>query len=242
MSRKHAVIGSGLLLSLAICTAGMSWSFSYIPNFYLKALDKQTDPKVRKAQAKTFVQRTLRLVDDINHAEKWSQEFTEEQVNSWLAEDLPRLPQQHAVWLPEGMTEPRIHFTDGIMHVAFRYSTNDWETVVSCQLRPWVPSPNRLAIEFSSVQAGLVPIPMDEVLAETQRLLTEEGWQIEWAQSGGNDVIIVDLGVGAPEQSVLESIHLEEGSLSLFGQGVSVGDKKLADLLTLLMTPKDQRN
>ncbi len=228
MKQSHALIGSGLLLLLLTAVAAATgWSFHQVPRFYRDALDQQADPRKRQQQAQHLEQRTLRLVDDIYHADEWSQEFTATQINSWLAEELPR---HRAHWLPIGVSEPRLHFTENTIHLAFHYRDEYWDAVISVQLKPDIETPDCLAVEFASARAGGIPLPMDDVLAEMSRLLTEAGCLHVWTQRDGNQVILVELGQFGFQQPVLESLQVRPGSLSVAGRRLMSGNITLAEL------------
>jgi len=229
MKPSHALIGGCLLLLLLTAVAAATgWSFHQVPRFYRDALDQQTNPRERQRQALHLEQRTMRLVDDIYHADEWSQDFTEAQINSWLAEELPR---HRAHWLPIGVSEPRLHFTEDTIHLAFHYSDEYWNAVVSVQLKPDIQSANCLAVEFTSARAGGIPLPMDDVLAEMSRMLTESGCLHVWTQRNGHQVILVELDQAGFQQPVLESLQVRPGSISVSGRRLTTGDIKVAELL-----------
>src|SRR5688572_29893378 len=75
-----AVIGGGV--------AVFFWAVRQTPEFYEAAIEEEPAPEVRRDDAKQFVQRTLNLVDGIQNANKWAEQFTQTQINSWLAEEL----------------------------------------------------------------------------------------------------------------------------------------------------------
>ncbi len=79
-----------LVLLMVLCAAGggVFWALSQVPDFYRQAMAANIDHEVRKAEAKRFTQRTLQLVDDIKQRDRWAEEFTQLQVNSWFAVEL----------------------------------------------------------------------------------------------------------------------------------------------------------
>jgi hypothetical protein len=217
MPRGKIMIAVVVLLGV-LCAggAGVYWSLKHVPDFYQQALAEKVDPVVRKAAAKKFVQTTLRLVDRIQHEDAWSEEFRQAQINSWLAEELH---QKYEEVVPPGVTEPRVQITEGSVLIGFRYEDENFQGVVSVRLRPWVPEPNRLAIEVESVKAGVVPIPLQDVIDEVTDTFKTEGWHVEWQQADGNDVLIVHLDSGGIEdQPTLERIDVVEGAVRIFGR------------------------
>jgi len=213
---RRRVAFIALFLLSAVCAAGGSlfWALVQVPDFYEEELATPVDPAVRHAAAKTFVQQTLRLVDDIKYSDRWSQEFTQRQVNSWIAEELHT---KYAKLVPPGVSRPRVRFLDQTVLIGFRFEQKRFSGIVSLRLKPWVSQPNQLTLEVLSVRAGLVPIPLDDVLGAVTRQLEYAGWQTEWRQNDGNDVLIVHLDRPGRNQPVLESVAVAEGVLRIRG-------------------------
>jgi hypothetical protein len=157
----------------------------------------------------------------------WSEEFTQEQVNSWLSEEL--YPKYEKL-VPEGIDEPRVRLSDGTIEVGFRYERDNWNGVVSVRARPWVPLQNRLAFEIQSIRAGLVPIPLERILHELSDQFETEGWLVEWAQHNGNDVLILHLENGESGQPVLEAVEIVDKLIRISGRsGSPAGDGEIRD-------------
>lgn len=215
MTRKRfGYVAMLLLLAVAGGGAGLVWALLQVPDFYAEALVVPTDPAVRKQAAKKLVQRTLQLVDDIQRRETWAEEFTQQQVNSWLAEDL------HAKFsglVPPGVRDPRVQFGAGAVHVGFRYEEPNWGGVVSVRVKPWIREPNQLAVEIESVRAGLVPIPLDHLLHEISERFETEGWHMEWRRHASNDVVVLYFDSVAPGDPVLEAIEIGNGWARIAG-------------------------
>lgn len=222
MPRRRSVFAS--LLVLVTVASGAYWAQRQVPDFYQEALVAEPDPVKRQAAAKTFVQRTLTLIDDLRESDAWAQQFEEAQVNAWLAEEL------HAKYgdlVPPEVSEPRVRFVDGAVLLGFRYSGPDWDGVVSLTLEPRVDEPNRLSIEIASVQAGLIPIPLDTVTERISQRLTAEGWQAEWREADGHDVLVVELDrADDVDHAVLETVAVAEGKLLVAGSRKSAEERE----------------
>lgn len=209
--------GTALLLVLVLggSVGGVVWSLSQVPDFYAQALSELPDPQDRKQAAKQFVERTLRLVDGVEHEDAWAEEFTQQQINSWLAEELH---QKHAKLLPNGVSDPRVQFAPEAVQLGFQFQREGWEGVISVRARPWVPQENQLALEIESVKAGLMPIPLDRVLQEISRQFETEGWRVTWREAHGHDVLVISLDGGGAEQPVLEAVEVVEGAVRVRGR------------------------
>ena len=161
-----------LLLAIGCGTGSVVWALRQVSGFYDEVLREEPNPAVCREEAKKFVQRTLQLIEKVQQFESWSEEFTQQQVNSWLAEELHH---KYAELVPEGASDSRVRFSPGAIQIGFRFQRDGWNRVVSLKVKLWVPEPNHLAIEFKSVKAGLVPIPLENILQELTIHFETEG-------------------------------------------------------------------
>lgn len=225
MSRRRAGLLGFVLVVAAGVMATVVWALLQPPDFYAEAIARPVEPVVRRDEAKTFVQKTLQLVDEVKRADEWSQEFDQDHVNSWIAEDLQK---RYSDLIPPGVSEPRVQFTDGWVDIGFRYTKNEATGIVSVRLRAWAPSPNRLAIEIHSIRAGLVPLPLDQVLDEIVRRTKLDRLRIERKRSNGADVLLVHLDGHLPGDAVLESVGVSTGKLQVSGRRATDAERKAA--------------
>ena len=135
MTRKKRI---GLIWLCAVLLVGggcgtVLWALLETPPFYREVVDSQPNRVAREKAAKKFVQHTIQLADDVKHADAWSVEFTQEQVNGWLAEELE---QKYDELVPEGVRQPRVQFDEGLFRIGFLYEREHWGGVVSLSLRP----------------------------------------------------------------------------------------------------------
>ena len=125
-----------VLLFLTGIAAGLYWSSAQVPDFYQEALQEQMEPEVRQEEAKEFVQRSMQVVNKVrNHEPLWSQEFSEQQVNAWLAEELH---QKYNKWVPDGVTDPRIRFEKNQVELGFHLTLSQWSGIISLKFKPWL--------------------------------------------------------------------------------------------------------
>ncbi|MEX0718694.1 MAG: hypothetical protein WD066_19020 [Planctomycetaceae bacterium] len=202
------------LVVAGIAAGSFWWGLRQVPDFYQRALARHPDPEMRQESAKEFDQRAWRLVAELQHAREWSEEFLQDDVNNWLAEELHS---KYPELVPPGIEQPRVMLREGDVQIGFRYEDSQFQGIISLEVRPWVPEANLLAIEVRSVKAGLIPIPLDQVIEEVTRRIQSSGWRVEWKEVGGNDVLLVHLDRGASEQPVLERIDLAAGSVRISG-------------------------
>lgn len=209
-------IAIGLLTAVAVAVGtSLWWATSQSPEFYRVADQQLVNPVVRKQAAKQFVEQSQQLVQNIQTSSSWSQEFTDAQINAWLAEEFPR---DFAEWMPPEVSQPRVQFrADGIRLGLRIDEPGQWSGVVSLQVKVSVPAPNQLAIQLQSIRAGLVPVPIKAIIAQVTEQAAENGVRIEWRKVGDDDVAIVSLiheGEDAPQ---LEAVELSAGLIRVTG-------------------------
>ena len=151
-----------LLLSLGAVVAGM---LRYEPRYHRRA---ETPPgKQRVEQSKEFLTGLTGMWSEamiartgVTTQKPWSQQFTfkDEQINSFLTEGFVQQGFSDRL-LPEGISEPRVSFEPEVMHLSFRYKAKLMSTVVSLDMRAWVPpgEGNVLALRLDGFHAGAVP-------------------------------------------------------------------------------------
>jgi hypothetical protein len=224
MSRRRAVV-SAVVLVASIGAAGAALLLlSHVPPYYEARLQKTASPELLHDRAKRFVQNALQLADPARQNADWSEEFTEEMINAWLAEDLPR---NFAEFLPPEVNQPRVQVTRDEVRLAFQARRGAWSGVIDARLRGWVSGPREVSIEVVSLRAGLVPVPAEELLTLLVNSLRSRGWRVDWKGSTRGDVLVVQLDQGsAPrpgERSApaLESIELAHGAIRISGRRAS---------------------
>lgn len=218
MSRRY--IAAAILGLFALIGGGAGyvfWSLSQVPEFYAEILEDAPPPEVRKAEAKAFVERAEQLNKAIEEDDAWSAEFTQSEVNGWLAEEAA---DEAGETYPSEVRDVRVHFTQSRLLVGCRVEQPQWNGVISLALKPSVPAPNRLEIEIESARAGLLPVPLDSVLERVVAALGQNGWQATRRREQGRDFVNVNLERGDTEQPVLESIEIRPGVVRLSGHRV----------------------
>ncbi|HEY2252070.1 MAG TPA: hypothetical protein VGH74_13450 [Planctomycetaceae bacterium] len=244
MNRKLAKISGGVLCSLALVAGGLALSLRHQPAFYRSALAENVPPETRREQAKAFVQTTLRLVDDIRYDDRWSDEFSEDAVNGWLAEELPT---KYRDWLPPDVSQPRVKFENGVVLLAFQARRGMWQGVVSSRIRPWVSGANQLALEIQSARLGLIPVPVEEIVDDLVKNLSSSGWRTQWKNTGKQDVLVVDLdsvedSAGGRDHAILESVELGPKLLRISGRrSTEIAAPAAADRISSAAAEPDAR-
>jgi hypothetical protein len=213
MKRTTLVLLSlGTVLSLVCGAVGLRWAAQQAPDFYTEAVPAA--PAVREEAARHFAEKTARLVEEFHYAPHWEQEFTQQGVNAWLAEELPR---QYGDKIPPGVSDPRVQFADGVVRVGFQLSNKRFHGIVSLALRPSVPEPNRLAIRVESLYAGLLPLAPATFTSDVSKQLDRYAIEHEWHIEEGYHVLYVTVMPSRGDRPVLEEIAVDDAKLRIAG-------------------------
>lgn len=216
--RKRLLIGGlGSLTLVLLALAGLLWALFQPPEFYADADKELPRPEIRRQQAKQLVQETRDLVDRIEHAEStenWDVEFTQDQINSWFVEELPtNFPE----WLPRGVSNPRLRLDNEQILLGFQADQTRFDGVISLHVRPRIIAANVVAIEVTSLRAGLVPLSVEQLLPYFETWKDKEGWRLDLTEQDGKPVFLVHLGTGQPNEPKLQSFQIDEHRIRLTG-------------------------
>lgn len=218
MTRKVLLpVGTGILLIVICGVAAMRWATRQAPDFYETALASDPSPAARHEAARKFAEQTARLVHDIQYAAKWREEFSQSRVNAWLADELP---EQYAEQIPDGVSDPRVQFEDGLVRFGFRLSNSRFDGIVSLAVRPAVTGPNRVAITVESLSAGLLPLTpaafTDDVSEQLDHYDIEHNWEIV----ENKPVLHLTIVPTRADHPVLEELDVDHQRLRIAGYRV----------------------
>jgi len=194
----------------------LRWALLTPPVFYQRADQAVRASADRPDRAEAFMQKAVRLANDVQHQPHWSIQFTETEINSWLAEELPR---QYSELLPSNVSEPRVALDDGTLHIGVRLEDSPGREVLSLSVRPQVLTDHRLALQIESVQVGRLPIPLDRVLEDMRRSGITERWRVSWYVQDGRDVAVINLSELVAPSITLDAIEIKNDRLTITGTG-----------------------
>src|SRR4029079_4731605 len=162
-----------------------------VPAFYRQALIAPAGAVAEDGQQ--FERAALDLHNQRHRSGRWKARLTQEQINGWLASDLPaKFP--HA--LPGGISEPRIAIDDGVLRLAVRYQRGGVDTVLSIAGEAYLTAqPNEIAIRVDQARAGLVPVPLTRFLSEIDEQAARANLPLRWAEARGAPVALIRLAL-----------------------------------------------
>jgi hypothetical protein len=242
MRRKPLLVALGLFVFLAGTACGtMVILVRHEPAFYHEAAIPPG--AYREKQSKEFWSKLNNLTNSIiNNDPKWSEEFTADQINSYLGEDFlhPRNGANETM-LPEGFHAPRVAIEDGKIRLAFRYGTGTWSTIVSVDLHVWLVAKqlNCVAIELQGFHAGSLPITPQSLLEYISEAVRPMSIEINWYRHHGNPVALLRLQADQTQPTIqLSRLQVSQGKLLIAGKSLLDGPRESMPV-TALKPPID---
>lgn len=162
------------------------------------------------------------LTDGIATKREWGGRFTDRQVNTYLEEAYSGASREHDV-LPDDISQPRIAFEPDHVRLAFRYGHGVWSSVVSIDLRAWLPAsePNVVALELEGFHAGALPISAQSLLEKIAEFGRKSGVEVSWYRSKGHPVALVRFQPDQPRPTFqMQALYLQEHSLTIQGRSL----------------------
>lgn len=199
------IVGAGIV-------AAVHFSTQHVPRFYREALE---DASVTVETAEEFQARTTHLLESIDESPDWTESFTEQEINSWLAFEYPQLDQD---LVPPEVSEPRVRFDDGYVLTACRYEGAEFSGVLSLKISPKVTESHELALELVSVKAGLIPLPLERILREIPEESDLRDWSLELVETDDGEVLLISHELFDESAYQLTAIEVEEEQITLSGQ------------------------
>jgi hypothetical protein len=232
----HRVTRRGLIIALAL--AGLAGTAALAIVAALRSVPADYEAALRLGAARAakasdeFLQEAAGVASDVRRPGAWDAVFTVEQINGWLAVDVP---ENFPDLLPPGVNEPRVFIHPGDLTIACRYRNGAIDTVLSLGCDVYLQSPNVLAIRIKSARAGLAPLPLSKVLEVISHTAQELELPLEWRRSGGDPVALVNV-VPPHARSrgpiELDSVELHEGELAVAGRTGRAGAVAMAKRLS----------
>ncbi|TWU62396.1 hypothetical protein V7x_41260 [Crateriforma conspicua] len=212
---------------IAVLAGAWAWwairQTQQVPEFYRLATqrsDESVAAQDRVQAARRMNQNVQRLQDAAQQPGAWHATFSSEEINAWLAEELPK---SFPHWLQRGLSEPRVAIEDGRMLAAARLKNRRIDTVVSCQVSvELTEQPNMLAIRLEDLRAGALSIPWGHFLDRISREAAVGDIDIQWDMTETGPVALLAIPGEHPEFAIrpvlVESIQLGQGQISLAGR------------------------
>lgn len=200
-----------VLVVVAMLTAYLA--VRHEPEFYRRTME--IDHTVLEKGSARMLQRAAKLTSDLRQQKGWKAIFTADEINGWLAVDMMK---NHRGTLPPEMHDPRVVIDSGQITIACRFDQNGVDSVLSLTVEPYVPEPNVLAIRIVKARAGLLPIPLGEVLEQIKKAANDMRLDLRWRHSGGDPVAMLSLPPDDEDRPVqIDTLQLGDGEIYVAG-------------------------
>lgn len=230
----------GVLGVLALLLAAATALLKYEPGFYRRlstpggtaaaaaGLDRERPDRERQensqagvsqaeAAARRVVTKAAACHAAISRPGAWEAAVTADELNAWLAIDLPR---NHRNVLPRGVSQPRLLFQPKHALIGTRVGYGPLTAVASLDFEIQLRDVNHLAIVLEQARLGAIPLPRPPILRELARRIAMLGMVTDLRMLDGRLVLMVYIPSTHDAGGTsywLESLSIGEGELLLAG-------------------------
>ncbi len=190
-----------------------------VPEFYQQVMSSPGSPAQQGQLGDDLERKALALHNATIKPGPWQAEFTDTQINGWLAAILPR---NHPGTLPAEIRDPRVKLGDPSLQLAWRLDSERFQAVISVQADLYLTDqPNQIAIRLRAVRAGWVPMPLTPILEEVSEAARRAGVDLSWSQQEGDPVALLRVPSRHPEfadrELHVDSLVLGAGKVTVSG-------------------------
>jgi hypothetical protein len=214
--RRRTWIALTLLSIVVGCVAWGILAIRYVPAFYDRAL--AVAPADWEAHSTEMFNRSQRLTQETKRPGRWQAEFTADQINGFLAVELPKLARERGHVLPPDWTDPRVEIADGQVTVACRYAGGFGSSVVSLTADVFHAGGDEIGFRLHNPRAGSFPLPLGELISAVSEGARQSGVALRWRQTDGDPVALVRV---TPEPSgkkiTIDAVELKNGAIRVAG-------------------------
>lgn len=217
MLRKVIFIGICVFL---LTSAASYWIYRAAisgPKFYRELISEdQSDARQLGSQLESTV---LELHNAAVRENEWSLEVTDDEINAWLVDHLPRkYPRQN----PDSIVDPRVKIADGEIKFAFRAKSTSFPVVVCVHVEPFVTSDgNNIGLCITKSYVGLLPLGKKRVVEQLSSAAAKIKIPIAWSQDKNGPVAMlspqIKLAKEVERKIEITSIKISGASLMLSG-------------------------
>lgn len=218
MMRLALAVAVALAIVLAVSLWGVYQASQQVPQFYEQALAAPPETQVAAGQA--LERQAASLNNQVRRPGRWEARFTQDQINGWLAVDLPK---KFPGSLPRGVTDPRVAVSPDEIQLAVKWQQGNTSAVLSAAGDVYLTEePNQIAVRVVAVRAGALPVPLARFLDEIAERAASSGLPLEWTEIEGDPVALIKLPLDREEfrgkQLLVEELRLEEGAIVVAGK------------------------
>ena len=223
MRRRSGRRSAFLLVAiLALMGGGLFAAATYVPPFYKQA-EFESDQIEFGSESSRLMTRVNDLSNDITAKPEWGATFEARELNCFLHEYATEVNAR----LGGHIHTPRMSFDGDRVRLGVRSGTGLFSLIFWIELRVWLvkSEPNCLAVEISSIKAGLIPIAGQSILDRVTEAARASNVDVAWYRNNGKPVgifrLFTDQSRRQPKQ--IRAVQIREGQLTIAGRTAPEG-------------------
>jgi hypothetical protein len=219
MTRKAVLLGVAIALFLAAAGTAFAVLVRHEPAFY--RLTARPPGRDRWRMSEKFKGEAVAFYNNLHGPSPHETEFTDELINSFLEEGF--ITSNVAKLLPEDIRDPRVAIQPDKVRLAFRYGKGLWSTIISIDLRVWLPKSeeNVVALELKGLHAGSLPISAQSLLERVSETARQQNLDVTWYRYDGNPVALLRFQADQRSPTFrLRKLELHPGKIVISGQAI----------------------
>lgn len=235
--RRYRVVIMAALGCLLLAVVGLVALAKYEPGFYRqRAAPVATGaagggPDDQDANLQAAARRAVTKASawhaGISRSGAWETALTDDEINAWLAVDLPR---NHPGWLPRGVSQPRLLFRPRHVFMGTRVGYGPLTGVAWFDFEIVLRDVNHLAIAVDQARLGAIPLPRAPIVRELARRIRRLGMVTDLRMLDGKMMLMVYIpsthDAGATSYW-LEALSIGEGELLMAGETRSLAERAM---------------
>ena len=213
------------VIFVAICVFLLTSVISYLmyraaisgPKFYRDlTTESRSDARQLGDQLESAI---LELHNSAVRENEWSLEVTDQEINAWLVDYLPR---KYPLQNPDSITDPRVKIADDEIKLAFRVKSERFPFVVCIHVEPFITSDgNNIGLSFSKAYIGILPLGKKRIVEQLSSAASKIDIPIGWTQDKNGPIAILSPQIKLAKQLErkieIKSIKVMGSSLYLSG-------------------------
>lgn len=223
MRRRYGRRSAMLLLAILTFIGGALFAaVTYVPPFYTQ-VETELDSVDFASQSSRLMTRISDLSNDIVSKPEWGETFEAREVNAFLREYMTDVNAR----LGGTIHTPRVSIEGDRVHLGVRSGSGFFSIVFSIELKVWLvkTEPNCLAVEITSIKAGLLPIAGQSVLDRVTEAARSSNIEVAWYRNNGKPVgifrLFADQSRRQPKQ--IRALQVRDGKLTIAGRTTPEG-------------------
>lgn len=206
-----------MVAAAAVVAAALVIAVRHEPEFFRGRIAAAQAPGAEGA-ARRLVTKLAAIHAAASRPGPWELALTEDEINAWLAIDLPR---NHARILAAGVVDPRVAFEHGRLRGACRVAAGPFGAVLSLVFEVRLREVNQLELSLADARLGAIPVPRGPILHWLAGGLRPLGLSTDVRRLDGRGVLVVSMALSSAPgacRPTLEALALEPGDLLAGGE------------------------